>query len=79
MLRKMGTASVCTPPMTKADGISQVEEQLATLLWEIWEHKGIYSRKNFDRTWWAIEFNRRVKEYSKLDLIYELGCARKKR
>ncbi len=40
--------------LTDHDGVKKVEESLSTLLWEIWEKKGIYKREIINRYDWTM-------------------------
>lgn len=60
----------------KAKEICRLADIMATLKWEIWEQEPIVERNNLVENEWNIEVQKRLSEYPKIDIEYELSCVR---
>lgn len=61
----------------KSEAIQHLEDVMATLKWEIWETLPIEKRSERLKGEFDLEMQKRVAEYPKLNLEYEMSCIRK--
>jgi len=76
---KYGEAIMVNREDDKAAVIDALRDIFATMKWEIWEGFPRECRKNIPENYWENEIERRLKEYSKLDYVYEMSCIREEK
>ena len=69
-----GAPLVVSPEENKADAIAALRDTLATMRWEFWELKGIFSRGNMDVDTERKKLFYSVEEYPPIDWSYESSC-----
>lgn len=75
---KFGKPIYLPTNINKSEAIEELNEVLATLRWELWEHFPMEKRSEVSDDFWKLEVQRRLKEYELLDYEYEMSCVRGK-
>lgn len=74
---KFGQAIYVRPEDQKRERFALLEEEMATIKWELWEQFPMVSRSSLDMDEWEQEVQRRIAAYPKLDYEYEKSCVRR--
>ena len=75
---KYGEPINITSEMEKQAGIEQLEEEMATLKWDIWELFPVQHRSDEMKEEFEQMVRRRVEAYPKFDLEYEMSVVRER-
>jgi len=73
---KYGKPLYITQTMDKKEGITQLEEAMATLKWDIWEMFPVQKRSDDMKAEFETMIQKRIAAYSKFNYEYEMSCVR---